>query len=136
MLRASAPTLPTSKKLPSNKKLKPSAALPPLPLTKKVDLADGSSIQCCAADSWAVIGQSITIPESAWTMDTTDTSSMRYAISGLSMDSGSPLYIVEVARGAQSGARYLVAPTVVHALMTRAMRRRAGSKLSHPPLAV
>ena len=108
---------------------------PPLPhFDSTFLLADGSEVDCCSTDSWAVIGKELTVPESAWGVAGTE--KHRYKLLGLSTDSGSPLYVAEVARGRLTGNRYLIGASVVRVLMTAAMRKRAGAALHRPPTAV
>ena len=104
------------------------AAVPP-PLS--ATLADGSAVDYHTSESWSVVGCELTIPESAWGVS--GSARHRYALRGISTDSGEPLYVAEVLRGSLAGQAYLVGAQVVRALMTTTMRKAAGSCLQRPP---
>ena len=104
------------------------AAVPP-PLS--ATLADGSAVDYHTSESWSVVGRELTIPESAWGVS--GSARHRYALRGISTDSGDPLYIAEILHGALAGQCYLVGAQVVRSLMTATMRKAAGARLLRPP---
>jgi hypothetical protein len=93
-------------------------------------------VVCYPSDSWRVAGECFSIPESVWTLDSLDSSRLRYVVDGLALSAGSACFVVRVLRGARAGERYLVGPSVVKTLMSRAMRLRAGGGLRRAPVAV
>jgi len=109
---------------------------PPLPRAATIQIQGGCKVDCFASDSWSVAGQQLSIPESVWTLEKSDTLRLRYVVAGLAFPADSPCFVVRVARGPRSGEYYLVGPDVVRSLMTGPMRRRAGCRLSRPPEAV
>ena len=110
---------------------------PPLgPASASLALADGALVEVFPSDSWGVSGQTFTIPESVWTLDDADSARLRYVVAGLAFSSGSPCFVVRVERGERLGECYLVGAHVIKSLMNRAMRARAGRRLSSAPSAV
>ena len=113
----------------------PPPPLPLVPASASLALADGSLVECFPSDSWRVSGQHFAIPESVWTLDGADSARLRYTVAGLTFSSGSPCFVVRVARGVRLGECYLVGAHVVKSLMSSAMRARAGRRLSSAPSA-
>ena len=109
---------------------------PPPPRSVAVSLAGGRSVECFASDSWRVTGESFSIPESVWTLDSADAVRLRYVVVGLACPSGSPCFVVKVTRGERAGECYVVQPHIVRSLMGSAVRRRAGSSLARDPVAI
>ena len=134
ILRAASPPKKKPKKaLPPDV---PIAAVTPALAPPQTTLSDGTVVEFHTTDSWSMVGQTISIPEGAWSGDPLDPTRLRYLVVGLSFSEDVPLFVVEVSHGSLAGTRYQVGAKTVKALMTKSMKKKAGSRLQRPPAAV
>ena len=134
ILRAASPLKKKPKKaVPPSMPIAASAPALALP---QATLSDGTVVDFCATDSWSMVGQTISIPEGAWSGDPLDPTRLRYLVVGLTFSEDVPLFVVEVSHGSLAGTRYQVGAKTVKALMTKSMKKKAGSRLQRPPAAV
>ena len=101
----------------------PIAASAPALALPQATLSDGTVVDFCATDSWSMVGQTISIPEGAWSGDPLDPTRLRYLVVGLSFSEDVPLFVVEVSHGSLAGTRYQVGAKTVKALMTKSMKK-------------
>jgi len=129
--KRSASALPKAKRLAT-----PVAETAPAPSkVTTVIVGHNDTTSILNSDSWGAIGQTISIPEAAWSLDVTDTTRLRYLVAGLSFDTGEPLYVVQMVKGKYQGQYYRVGTDTVKCLLTAAAKRRAGAGLRRPPTA-
>jgi hypothetical protein len=89
----------------------------------------GELVQIFDADTWALTGAHVTIPNAAWT---DEHGSLRYVVRGLALDA-EPTYVVEVARGALSGRLYRITAQALKPLLSAALKKAAGRAMAKPP---